>query len=88
MMIQLNPPLPLDTPKGPALAHFLIDYGHEHHLQWVCFQNETGECWTWENPVIQAKDNPTNGRALNKVVGAGAGIGRSSSMGKGFRANL
>lgn len=27
MMLQLNPPLPLNTPKGPALAHFVLDYG-------------------------------------------------------------
>jgi hypothetical protein len=29
MMLQLNPPLPLDTPRGKALAHLIIDYGPE-----------------------------------------------------------
>jgi len=29
-MIQLNNPLPVITPKGPAIAHFLIDDGLEH----------------------------------------------------------
>ena len=26
-----------------ALAHFLIDYGPEHDLMWVCFQDDSGE---------------------------------------------
>ena len=38
---QLNPPIPLMTPKGRAVAHFLIDYGIENELMWVCFQDET-----------------------------------------------
>jgi hypothetical protein len=33
---------------------------------WVCFQNDTGECWTWENTQIRAKHNPTFGRVLKK----------------------
>ncbi len=61
-MIQLNPPLPVITPKGPALAHFLIDYGPEHSILWVCFQDEGGECWTWRNPDIRAQKNITMGR--------------------------
>ena len=32
MILQLNPPLPLETPKGKAWAHFIIDYGLEHDL--------------------------------------------------------
>jgi hypothetical protein len=59
---RIDPPLPLLTPKGKALAHFLIDYGYEHDLYWVCFQNETGECWTWNNKDIRAQDNITAGR--------------------------
>jgi hypothetical protein len=64
-MIRIDPPLPLDTPKGKAMAHFLIDYGVEHHLCWVCFQNETGECWTWSNKDIRLEANPTMGRLKN-----------------------
>jgi hypothetical protein len=59
---QLNPPIPLMTPKGRAVAHFLIDYGVEHDLMWVCFQDDTGECWTWENAYIRARTNETIGR--------------------------
>jgi hypothetical protein len=62
MMIQLNPPIPVDTPKGSALAHVLVDYGIEHNINWVCFQDETGECWTWSNSDIRAQKNITYGR--------------------------
>ena len=64
---QLNPPLPLTTPKGSALAHLVIDYGPEHDLIWVCFQDDTGECWSWANPEIRAQKNVTMGRKLNNL---------------------
>lgn len=62
MITRIDPPLPLKTPKGKAMAHFLIDYGFEHDLYWVCFQDETGECWTWSNKDIRAQTNITAGR--------------------------
>jgi hypothetical protein len=61
-LIRIDPPIPLLTPKGKALAHFLIDYGFEHDLYWVCFQEESGECWTWNNKDIRAQNNITAGR--------------------------
>lgn len=64
-MIQLNPPLPLNTPKGKAWAHFVIDYGMEHDLLWVCFQDDSGECWTWNNKDITIQKNITFNRNLN-----------------------
>jgi hypothetical protein len=64
-LIQINPPLPLTTPKGEALAHFIIDYGAEHDLIWVCFQNDTGECWSWSNKDVRAVKNVTMGRPLD-----------------------
>ncbi|MEA2953669.1 MAG: hypothetical protein QOJ96_3189 [Alphaproteobacteria bacterium] len=60
--IQLNPPIPLLTPKGKAQAQFVIDYGPEFDLLWVCFQDDTGECWTWSNPDIRIARNITMGR--------------------------
>lgn len=62
MILQLNPPIPLDTPKGPALAHMVIDYGPEHNLLWVCFGDNDGECWTWDNSNVRAQKNITMGR--------------------------
>jgi hypothetical protein len=50
------------TPKGEAYAHVLIDYGPEFHLFWVCFQDDTGECWTWANPDVRGVKNVTLGR--------------------------
>jgi len=61
--MQLNPPIPLVTPKGKAMAQFLIDYGPEFDLLWVCFE-ENGECWTWRNQDIRAERNITFGRTL------------------------
>lgn len=62
MIKRINPPLPLDTPKGPAYAHFLIDRGQESHIHWICFLDETGECWTFENPDIRLQSNLTMAR--------------------------
>ncbi len=64
MILQLDPPIPITTPKGNAIAHALIDYGAEHNLLWVSFQDETGECWTWPNHEIRAQKNITLGREL------------------------
>ena len=60
--MQLDPPLPLMTPKGAGLAHFLIDYGAELHLMWTVFIDATGECWTFPNPQIRIQNNVTLGR--------------------------
>lgn len=62
MLIQLNPPIPLETSLGAGLAHFLIDYSCEHDLFWVVFLNDTGECWTFNNKEIRAQKNITLGR--------------------------
>lgn len=67
MITRVDPPLPLITPKGKALAHFIIDYGIEHDLLWVCFQNDTGECWTWKNSEIKADKNITMGRLNDSI---------------------
>jgi hypothetical protein len=66
MIIQLSSPLPLTTPKGNAWAHFIIDYGMEHDLLWVCFQDDTGECWTWSNREIRIQKNVTMNRMLKE----------------------
>jgi len=68
MIVQLNPPIPLQTPRGNGLAHFLIDYGIEHNLMWVIFINETGECWTYQNSEIRAEKNITIGRTFEKII--------------------
>lgn len=62
MILQCNPPIPVVSPLGKGLAQFVIDPGVEHNLQWVVFQHDTGECWTWENQDIRAQNNLTVGR--------------------------
>lgn len=62
MMLQLNPQIPLITPKGDAQAIMVIDYSEEHHLQWVCIQDDTGEIWTWPNDKVRGFKNLSIGR--------------------------
>ncbi len=62
MLFQLNPPIPVITPKGKAICVGWVDYGIEFDLLWICFQDLTGECWTWKNPDIRAQFNITHGR--------------------------
>lgn len=65
-MLQLNPPLPVLTPKGKALAQLVIDYGPEYDIVWVCFQDD-GACWSWRNTDIRAESNLTFGRISAKM---------------------
>lgn len=60
-ILQLDPPMPLTTPKGEAVAHLVIDYGIEHDLMWVCFLDADGSCWTFANPEVRALPNLTYG---------------------------
>jgi len=66
MLTQLNPPLPLLTPKGKAWAHLVIDYGLEADLMWVCFQDDDGACWTWCNRDVRIQANATLGRITSQ----------------------
>ena len=61
-MLQLNPPIPLSTPKGEGLAHVLIDYGPEMDLYWTVFITATGEIWTFSNRDVRASKNISMGR--------------------------
>jgi hypothetical protein len=61
MMLQLNPPLPVKTPKGDAWATVLIDYGPQWDLLWVTFIEATGECWSFQNSDIRQDKNYTYG---------------------------
>jgi hypothetical protein len=62
MIQQLNPTIPVITPKGKGFAHLVIDYSQEHDLMWVVFINKTGECWTYSNKDIRLDENITIGR--------------------------
>jgi hypothetical protein len=62
MITQLNPPLPMHTPKGDGLAHFVIDYGPETDLLWVVFMDEDGACWSVSNADVRMRFNWSMGR--------------------------
>ena len=64
MMLQLNPSIPVTTPKGNGQAAIMIDYSPEHDFYWVVFLDESGECWTFSNKDIRAQSNLTLGRNL------------------------
>jgi len=64
-LTQLNPPLPMLTPKGVGVAHFVIDNGIEHHLVWVVAMDEGGEIWSIENPHVRLTANQTWGRTVD-----------------------
>ena len=67
---QLNPVIPVKVVGGPgwkgptgngmAIAWFQPNI--EHHLTWIVFMDETGQCWEVENPYIRARANFTWGR--------------------------
>ena len=66
MILQLSPPIPLTTPKGPGQAWILIDYSQEHNLLWVVADDATGEIWAWPNKDVRAQQNLSIERNLNK----------------------
>jgi hypothetical protein len=68
MIARIDPPIPVTTPRGPALAHFLVDYGSEMDLIWVCFQDSDGTCWSYRNQDIRAQKNITMGRTLEPII--------------------
>lgn len=59
MITQVNPPIPIITPKGKGICHFVIDYGPESHIIWHAFIDSTGEPWWFENDEIKAQKNIT-----------------------------
>jgi len=66
-ILQLNPPIPLNTPKGPGIAWLVLDYGAEHNLMWTVAIDETGEIWTFCNAEVRAQKNISLGRIVDNV---------------------
>ena len=64
MILQINPVIEVDTPKGRGHAEFLIDYGPEADLLWVVVLRDTGEIWTLRNADLRATANVSIGRKL------------------------
>lgn len=66
MILQLNPTIPMSCPKGEGYAIALIDYSEEHHLHWVIAITQTGEIWTYANPLVRMTKNISMGRLLDE----------------------
>jgi len=60
-MMQLNPPIPMITPKGNGFANFLIDRGMEFENEWIVFL-DNGEIWSFLNKDVRLGKNITFGR--------------------------
>lgn len=63
MILQLDPPIPVATPKGEGYAMLVLDYSQEHDLMWVVFL-DSGEVWTYGNKDIRAIKNVSLGRLI------------------------
>jgi hypothetical protein len=81
-LLQLNPPIPLRTPRGEGMAVLVIDYGLDHDLWWTVILTKgehADEIWTYPNPEVGGVENITLGRhpapsaATNRQTGNGNG---------------
>jgi hypothetical protein len=79
VLTQLNPPLPMETSKGPGWAHFIIDYGPESALLWVVFMDRDGACWTVPNAEVRMCFNWTMGRRQPEQAQKPAAIARADA---------
>jgi hypothetical protein len=54
-------PIEVHTPRGRGVVMFVIDYGVNANLMWVCNLYDSGECWTFCNPEIRFVWNESAG---------------------------
>jgi hypothetical protein len=59
MLTQLNPSIPVETPRGRGEAVIVIDYSKEDDLMWVVFLDKSRQCWMFNNKDIMACENYT-----------------------------
>ncbi len=67
MILQLNPPIPMITPKGQGYANFLVDRGMEFNNEWIVFL-ETGEIWSFQNDKVRLEPNYTYDRIPTEYI--------------------
>lgn len=60
-VLQLNPPLEFNTPKGHSICYFLIYCGLESDVLWGCLQDD-GQFWWWPNWEVRGMRNFSAGR--------------------------
>ena len=67
-MLQLNPPIPMQTPRGEGMAVMVIDYGPDFDLWWTVIIGKgehAGEIWTYPNPQVRGVENISLGRHVS-----------------------
>jgi hypothetical protein len=58
---ELKTPLWLATPKGDALARFVLVQGLDHDIVWIVEAESNGAFWLWRNPEVRGQRNFTQG---------------------------
>lgn len=56
---RLDPPIWLDTPRGPGYAIFMTDPGMDYNRVWTVVLQKSGEIWDFQNPDVRACKNIT-----------------------------
>jgi hypothetical protein len=66
VITRCDPPVPMDTPHGPGLAHWRIERGIECETAyevWITSGDHACEIWEFEQSVLRSLNNVTAQRA-------------------------
>lgn len=66
MIFQLNPMIPVRTPKGDGFAFLVIDYSQEHHTLWTVML-DAGFIFQFETKELRVINNESLGRINNAL---------------------
>jgi hypothetical protein len=61
MILQLNPPIPVETEHGPGIALILIDYGTEHNSCFLVAIHKSREIKHYQSSQLKIAVNFTFG---------------------------
>jgi hypothetical protein len=62
MIVQLNPTIPVFTPRGPGHCVAWIDYSQDHNTLWKVMLDDGGEVWDFPQSDIRGVENFSLGR--------------------------
>ena len=60
-MLQLNPPIPVQTPLGEGWAQVVIDYSPDFNTVWIVFLIDSGEVKHFDSNDLRVCGNETFG---------------------------